>query len=170
MEKYPDPHRKTGLFMLAIAWILVFSGIYWFFDEWYQRQYNPNSSTALLANQSEVVLQQNRAGHYVVQGVINGTSVTFLVDTGATQVAISEALANQLGVRQGGNVSVQTANGTVAGFSTRLEMVRIGTIEVHDVSALVAPGLEDDTVLLGMSFLKHVEFTQRNGKLILKPL
>ena len=156
--------------MLAVAWLLVFSGIYWFFDNWYQRQYNPNSSAALLVSQGEVVLQRNRAGHYVAQGYINGTSVTFLVDTGATQVAISENLANVLGVRQGGNVSVQTANGTVAGFSTRLDMVRLGSIEVHDVSALVAPGLGDDTVLLGMSFLKHVEFTQRNGQLILKPL
>jgi len=170
MEKSPDPHRKTGLFMLAIAWLLVFSGIYWFFDDWYRRQYNPNSSAALLVNQAEVVLQRNRAGHYVAAGEINGINVTFLVDTGATQVALSEKFARQLGVRRGGNVSVQTANGTVAGFSTRLDMVRIGSIEVHDVSALVAPGIGDDTVLLGMSFLQHVEFTQRNGQLILKPL
>ncbi len=170
MEKMPDPHRKTGLLMLAIAWSLVFAGVYWFFDGWYQREYNPNSTAVLQASQSEVVLQRNRAGHYVAPGLINGSNVTFLVDTGATQVALSETLASQLGVQRGGSVLVQTANGTVTGYATRLDMVRIGSIEVHDVSALVTPGMENDTVLLGMSFLKYVEFTQRSGQLSLKPL
>lgn len=170
MENRPDPHRKTGTVMLVIAWLLVFSGIYWFFDNWYQRQDNPNTAAALQAHQEEVVLQRNRAGHYVAPGTINATSVTFLIDTGATQVALSESLASRLGVRRGGNVSVHTANGTATGYVTRLEKVRIGSIEVHDVSALVAPGMEGDIVLLGMSFLKQVEFTQRNGQLILKPL
>ena len=156
--------------MLAVAWLLVFAGIYWFFDGWYQGQYNPNPSSLLKSQQGEVVLQRNRAGYYVASGEINGAEVTFLLDTGATQVALSGHLANRLGLMRGVNVSIQTANGAVQGFATRLDVVRLGPIEVRNVSALVSDGIEDDTVLLGMSFLKHLEFTQRNGQLTLKPL
>lgn len=170
MDQQPNPHRKTGMLMLAIAWMLVFAGIFWFFDGWYQRQYNPNPHSVLQSQQGEVVLQRNRAGHYVADGEINGKTVTFLLDTGATQVALSSHLARGLGLKREMGVSVQTANGTVQGFATRLAVVRLGPIEVQNVSAVVTDGIEDDTVLLGMSFLKQLEFTQRNDQLILKPL
>lgn len=170
MDSHPNPHRRTGMAMLAIAWMLVFAGIYWFFDGWYLRQTNPNPHAVLQSQMGEVILQRNRAGHYVADGEINGKRVTFLLDTGATQVALSANLANQLGLRRGASVPVQTANGVTQGFVTRLDSVRLGFIEVHDVSALVSDGIDDGMVLLGMSFLKQLEFTQRNDQLILKPL
>lgn len=170
MASQPNPHRRTGMAMLAIAWLLVFAGIYWFFDGWYVRQTNPNPHAVLQSQTGQVILQRNRAGHYVAEGEINGKQVTFLLDTGATQVALSAHLANQLGLRRGASVPVQTANGMSQGFVTRLDSVRLGIIEVHDVSALVSEGIDDGIVLLGMSFLKQLEFTQRNDQLILKPL
>lgn len=155
--------------MLVLAWVLVFAGLYWFFSDWNERQFNPNVDHAVV-NGAELVLQRNRGGHYVAPGIINGEAVTFLLDTGATQVALPSSLAKKLALRRGPNVQIQTANGMVVGYQTRLVSVQLGPIEVRNVSALVTDGLGEDAVLLGMSFLKHVEFTQRGDRLILKSL
>ena len=170
MNDHPNPHRRSGVTMLVIAWLAVFAGIYWFFSDWTALQFNPNPHTALQSQQGEVRLQRNRAGHYVADGEINGNKVVFLLDTGATQVALSARLATRLGLQRGPSVSVQTANGEAIGYQTRLESVRLGSIEVRDVGALVTNGMGDETVLLGMTFLKQLEFTQRNGELVLKTL
>lgn len=168
MNEQENPHRRSGTFMLVVAWLIVFGGVYWFFSGWNEAQVNPNQAPQVV--NGELVLERNRGGHYVAPGSINGEAVSFLLDTGASQVALSSALANQLGLKRGPTVMVQTANGTVAGYQTRLESVRLGPIEVRNVAALVAPGLEADTVLLGMSFLKHLEFTQRGEQLTLRKL
>ena len=65
---------------------------------------------------------------------------------------------------------METANGVAVGFKTRLNSVRLGDIVVREVSAVFSDGMMDDTVLLGMSFLKHLEFSQRENRLILRPL
>ena len=97
--------------------------------------------------------------------------MTFLLDTGATAVALPAALARELGVRRGAAVTVQTANGPATGFETRLDSVRLGPIEMRDVAALVAGEMTgDNIVLLGMSFLKRVEFTQSGDRLVLRSL
>lgn len=155
--------------MLVLAWLLVFAGLYWFFNDWNERQLNPNIH-AVVSSGEDLILQRNRGGHYVAPGLINGERVTFLLDTGATQVALPASLARKLALRRGASVDIQTANGNVTGFQTRLSRVELGPIVIRDVSALVTDGLSDDTVLLGMSFLKHLEFTQRGDKLILRPL
>ena len=154
--------------MLAIAWLLIMGGVYWFFTGWEAREVNPNPARALNQQQGELTLVRNRAGHYVAEGEINGRRVTFLIDTGATWVALPLALGRELGLKRGAAVTLQTANGPAVGYQTRLERVRLGPLELHDVSAVMADGLDADAVLLGMSFLKRVEFTQRDGKLILK--
>ncbi|MGH8671152.1 MAG: retropepsin-like aspartic protease family protein [Burkholderiales bacterium] len=165
---HAEPHRRTGLAMLVVAWALVFAGIFWFFDGWYRAQYNPNPHPE--GASAQVVLERNRAGHYVAGGTINGERVTFLLDTGATDVALPKGLADRLKLRAGSAVSVVTANGTVVGYATRLDSVRLGALELRNVAAVVSPGLDEHTVLLGMSFLKKVEFTQRGEQLILRPL
>ena len=170
MNPDPNPHRSSGKIMLVIAWLLIFGGFYWYFSDWNARQNNPNTALVLNAQQGELTLVRNRAGHYVADGEINGRHVTFLLDTGATAVALPAALAREVGVKRGAAVTVQTANGPAAGYETRLDSVRLGPIEMHDVAAIVAAGMDEDTVLLGMSFLKRVEFTQRGDRLILRPL
>lgn len=156
------------MLMLTLAWLTLFGLAYWFFDDWEKRQANPNREPALERQTAEVVLVPNRAGQYVAEGEINGSRVVFLLDTGATQVALSTRLARRLGAPLGGAVTLRTANGTVTGYQTRLERVRLGPIEMQDVAALASAGIEDDTVLLGMSFLKRLEFTQSGDRLILR--
>jgi aspartyl protease family protein len=168
MNEDSNPHRRSGRIMLAIAWLLILGGFYWFFSGWDAHQNNPNTAQVLSGQRGELTLLRNRAGHYVAEGEINGRRVGFLLDTGATAGALPAALARELGVRRGAAVTVQTANGHAAGYETRLDSVRVGPIEMRDVAAIVANGMDTDTVLLGMSFLKRVEFSQSGDRLILR--
>ena len=170
MEEEADPHRRSRLTMAALAWLVIAVGFFWFFAHWDQQQHNPNPARVVDRQQGELVLKRNIAGHYVAAGEINGEAVTFLVDTGASQVALGQSLAKTLRLKQGMPLTLQTANGPVAGYQTRLDRVRIGPLEAREVRAVVTEGIRDDTVLLGMTFLKRVEFTQRGDTLVLKPL
>jgi aspartyl protease family protein len=163
-----NPHRRSGTMMLGIAWLVVLAGGWWYFDGWLERQNNPNRALQSEAG-GVVVLDRNRSGHYVASGEINGAPVTFLLDTGATDVALPTTLARRLGLKQGAPMTMITANGPTMGYQTRLDSVRLGSIVLHDVAASYSDGIEADTVLLGMSFLKRLDFTQREGKLILHP-
>jgi aspartyl protease family protein len=162
-----NPHRRSGVAMLWIAWLLLLGGGWWVADHWLAQQANPNQQPVITTN-GEVVLQRNRDGHYVADGEINGHKVTFMVDTGATSVALSSRLARVIDVKRGAAIQVDTANGLALGYQTRLNTVRLGDIVVHEVSAVFSDGMMDDTVLLGMSFLKHVEFSQRANQLTLR--
>ena len=164
-----NPHRRSGVAMLWIAWLLILGGGWWVADRWLGTQANPNQSPVVNAG-GAVVLERNRQGHYVADGEINGQKVTFLLDTGATSVALSTRMARELGLKHGASIQIETANGTTVGYQTRLNSVRLGDIVVHEVGAVFSDGMLDDTVLLGMSFLKHLEFTQRENKLILRAL
>ena len=168
MNQDSNPHGRSGKIMLAIAWLLILGGLYWYFSVWSARETNPNPARALNQQRGELTLERNRDGHYIAEGAINGRRTTFLLDTGATWVALPLALGNELGLKRGAVVTLQTANGASVGYQTRLDRVQLGPLEMRDVAAVMADGLDTDTVLLGMSFLKRVEFTQREGKLILR--
>lgn len=165
----PNPHRRSGMWMLGIAWLLILGGVWWLSAYWMSSRDNPNQRVAVRGD-GTVVLARNRDGHYVANGEINGHPVTFLVDTGASDVALSTSLAQALGLKRGAAVTFATANGISSGFETRLDSVHLGAIVVHDVRASFADGMLPDQVLLGMSFLKHLEFTQRGDELILRPM
>lgn len=82
--------------------------------------------------------------------------------------AIPAALAQRLGLPRGAPISLHTANGTSTGYRTRLTSLQLGDILLSDVRALIAPGMHGEEVLLGMSALKQLEFTQRDGTLLLR--
>ena len=158
--------------MLLFAWVGGLALLTLLFQDVLESRFNPNAKP--LEQQTgdgrqEVVLERNSKGHYVANGAINGRGVTFLLDTGATDVALPEALAERLRLpRQGGGLT-QTANGTVAVWQTTLETVRLGGITLHDVRASIVPSMQaGDPVLLGMSFLRQLEFTQRDARLTLR--
>ncbi|WP_313222422.1 retropepsin-like aspartic protease family protein [Stutzerimonas nitrititolerans] len=162
--------RRAGRVMLVLAWgagILLATR---FFADWEESRYNPNQQpvSVVQGDQIEVLLEGNAQGHFVADGRINGKPVTFLLDTGATDVAIPAELAEELGLSRGAPVNLLTANGQTTGFRTRLESLAIGEIVLRDVRAIVAPGFGGDQILLGMSALKQLEFTQRAGTLVLR--
>lgn len=152
---------------MFIAWGLAIAMLVWFFEDQLQEQFNPNSQIESQKNGSEVtiVLEQNRMGHYVAQGKINEQSVTFLLDTGATLVAVPEGLASQLGLRKGRQGMSQTANGRVITYRTEIDTLALGDIRLHNVDASITPGMDGKVILLGMSALKEFELTQKNDTL-----
>ena len=114
-----------------------------------------------------IVLEQDRSGHYRAQGEINGQAVSFLVDTGATDVAVSEQAARALGLEFGPRTMVMTAAGPAAAWKTRIERVRVGSLERKNVRATITPGLGSQA-LLGMSFLRHFSIRQQGARLVIE--
>ncbi|KAF1057380.1 MAG: hypothetical protein GAK45_02457 [Pseudomonas citronellolis] len=153
-----------------LAWLVGMGLATHYFGLFEARQHNPNQQVQSTRSDGyvEVRLLGNRQGHYVLDGRIDGETVTFLIDTGATQVAVPQALARKLGLRLGAPVSVDTANGRAQGWRTRLASLSLGDIQLHDVPALIAPGMEGDEVLLGMSALRQLDFSQQDGTLVLR--
>lgn len=160
---------RLGKGMIYAAWILALALLSWLFSAWLDARQNPNRSVQTLVSGDKqiVTLVRNPYGHYRASGYINNREVEFMVDTGATTVAVPASLEAQLGLQRGVPIEVRTANGTVRAFLTRLDSVRLGTIELHDVKATINPSLDGNEILLGMSFLKQLEFTQRGDSLIL---
>lgn len=163
--------KRMGTAMQALAWLVLLGLGVFFFGDLLDKQYNPNQSVQTRYAQEgvrEVMLQRNKFGHYVTAGKINGMAVTFMVDTGATGVAIPQAVANDLGLPRGRAFRTQTANGVSTSYAANLALVSVGGIELQDVQAGITPGLKTEQILLGMSFLKHIEFSQRGDTLILR--
>lgn len=152
---------KQTLFF-TVLWLLLASVIYFLVEN----IQNPNKAYRL-GEASTVVLQRGLDGHYRSEAFINGKKVDVLVDTGATGVAISQQLADQLGLKSVTAIGVNTANGGSVGYIVRLRSVKIGGIEESNVSAMIAPNLEGD-VLLGMSFLGRLDVRLFKGEMTLK--
>jgi aspartyl protease family protein len=166
---------NIGKAFIWIAWILALGVLVFIFQETLEHQWNPNKDPDIfLSNtgRAEVHLEQNRQGHYIVQGKINDQKVTFLLDTGATQVSIPAHIAQQLDlqVKKGSNNRhrVNTANGAITVYQTSLEQLSIGNIFLYNVAAHINPAMKSDEILLGMSALKRVEFSQTGKQLILR--
>ena len=164
------PGRRAGRLLMILAWAAALFLATRYFGDWEDRQRNPNAQVQSSHGQGfiEVRLLGNGQGHFVADGAINGQVVHFMLDTGATDVAVPETLAGKLGLTRGSPVVLSTANGRAAGYSTRLADLQLGDIHLQNVRAVVIPGLDDDTVLLGMSALKQLEFTQRGGTMLLR--
>jgi aspartyl protease family protein len=166
-----EPTQKMGTGMIVAAWVIIIAMLTLMFSGFLENKYNPNQSVQTQHNsagQREVILQRGRHGHYVATGAINGYTVTFLLDTGATDVAIPERVSKRIGLTRGMPMQVSTANGTITVYGTRLDTVSLGLIEMQNVRANINPYMNGDEVLLGMSFLKHLELVQKGDILILR--
>ncbi len=130
--------------------------------------YQTPSSKILSDLNTEVTVKADTLGHYIFKGQINGKDVYFLFDTGATTVAIPPKIAQKLGVSRGAQYYSHTANGKALSYSTLLREVKVGDITMRDVQGSIATGMTGNYILLGMSFLRHVEITQFKGTLKLR--
>lgn len=118
---------------------------------------------------NSIVLPVTSGGHFVAQGTINGKPAQFLVDTGATSVALGVREARRLGIayESGRRGRTSTANGVVETWQVRLASLRIGDVEVFDVEASVLPA-ELPVVLLGNSFLNRFQLRRDPDQLVLE--
>jgi len=163
--------NKIGKIFVWFAWIIALALLALFFQGAIDEQWNPNSTPEIRLTDNglaEVVLQQNRQGHYVTKGTINGVTVTFMLDTGATQVSIPAHIADELQLQSTGNYFVQTANGRIKVYETKLDQLSIGNIFLYNVAAHINPSMKSNEILLGMSALSQVEFRQTGKQLTLR--
>lgn len=119
----------------------------------------------------QLSIARGQGGHYWVAGSINGQSVQFLVDTGATSVAINEIQARRLGIDyrvDGKPIVVSTTGGTAKAWRVYLNSVKVGAIDVLGVDAVVVEGGSPSDALLGMSFLSRVSWREDQGVLKLE--
>lgn len=149
--------------MFIITWIIVFTLLLFLFNQWETSQ-----SRAVVVSKggsSQIIIEADRQGHYQFEGSINQHKVKFMVDTGASDVAIPQKLASELGLVKYYPIGIKTANGQATGYLTRLNSLSIGPIHLTNVRAVIMPGDGTDTVLLGMNVLAGLEMKHKDNKL-----
>jgi aspartyl protease family protein len=149
---------------VSLIWLLLAGGLFYFFDA----KVHPNTADKL-GSATEVKLARDLSGHYRAEAFINGVKTTVLVDTGATDVAISRKFAEQLGIQSNQAIRTQTANGATVGYMIRLKSVKLGGIEASNVAATIAPSLSTDA-LLGMSFLNRMDVRLYQGTMTIRAI
>jgi aspartyl protease family protein len=116
-----------------------------------------------------VLIRKNDNLQYITTAAINGRSTRVLIDTGANMVAISATTAKSLGLKYEHGIPslVTTASGTINAYQIMLDSVDVSGIRVNQVRASILEGSYPELVLLGTSFLQHVEMSEKNGILML---
>ena len=155
--------KMRGASLLYLLLWLALAGALWYLVE---RIQHPNTLEQL-GNAQQVQLKRGPDGHYSAEALINGERVRVLVDTGATGVAISQHVADRLGLKSQQAIRTQTANGDAVAYLVRLKTVQLGGIIAHDVSATIAPGPQGDA-LLGMSFLGRMDVRLYKGMMTIR--
>jgi aspartyl protease family protein len=123
------------------------------------------------AGSRSVTLQDDGRGHFLVQARVDGRWIDFLVDTGASLIALRESSAAKLGVHPSArdySIAMQTANGVGKAARIQLNSVEVNGITVRNVEAFVIPDEQLSINLLGMSFLSRVKFSHDRGRLVLE--
>ena len=169
-DRKEDNSQRYGRGMTYGAWLAIFLGLYLFYGERLEQIINPNPAPQSLLNadgEIEVTLLRNRLGHYLANGKINGQRVEFLLDTGASDVNIPKKTAQRLGLKGGYPTYARTANGTITVYNIQLDSVELGDIKLNRLEGSINPSMEGHQVLLGMSFLKELDFRQSDNKLVL---
>lgn len=159
--------RRSTLVLLAF-WLGLAAALYWGFSWWEDRQRTALEPYALTSG--ELVIPRQRDGHFYVRGEINHQPVMFLIDTGASSVAISDAVARAAQLPQGRRITVGTAAGPRAARLVHGVPVKAGTLVHNDTS--VSVGLDigaPDGALLGQSFLRHFDVQILSDRMLLRP-
>jgi aspartyl protease family protein len=130
------------------------------------------AATVAQAGIRSLSIPRDARGHFQTDGRIDGQRIEFMVDTGASVVALNEKSAASFGLRPSRgdyNATVSTANGTIKAARTRIAMIDLGGLIVRDVDAMVLPDEALSENLLGLSFLSKLKrFEYANGKLVLE--
>ncbi|SFU84365.1 aspartyl protease family protein [Polaromonas sp. YR568] len=129
---------------------------------------NSGGSTASAGRGTRITITESGGGHFMTAGQINGKAVQFMVDTGATSIAMGASDAERAGIKyqDGQPVRMSTANGTTTGYRIKLNSVRVGDVEVFDVDAVVIPQ-PMPFLLLGNSFLSRFQMKRENNLMTL---
>ncbi len=114
-----------------------------------------------------ITIQRDYDSHFRIKGSINGIPVTFLVDTGATSIAVPDSVARRAELTRGEEIASSTANGIAISYFTRIQSLKLGDVEFSNVNAVITPGIASGEVLLGMNLLKKLTIKQDQSTMIL---
>jgi aspartyl protease family protein len=158
---------RLGAFAIAAVWLAVAALLYLVFERMEQNRQASLKPYAL--SSGDLVIPRQRDGHFHVEGEVNRQPVRFLVDTGASHVSVSQALATQAGLHAGQSITLHTANGQRPGQLVRSVPVRAGHLVLNDTSVTVGlSGLQPTQALLGQAFLKHFDVEIRRDEMVLR--
>ena len=115
------------------------------------------------------IIKGDANGMYLTKGQINGKTVEFLIDTGATYVSMSSDLAKQLKIKyeKGNKIQLETAKGMSIAYEIKLKKVKVGDIELYNILGVVSDDMPNIT-LLGMSFLRKLDMKRKGKTMILE--
>ena len=153
-DSEPEPGKnpmRLGRYMIIVAWLLLLGLLTLLFDNWLEREANPNrvlSISETASGEKRISLKRNRAGHYLVPGLLNGVQVTFIVDTGATRVAVPLDIAEEAGLVKGVRGQSMTASGVADTWLTQVDRLRVGPFEMASVPAVIIPEMPGDQCCL----------------------
>lgn len=159
-----QPKSQTILFILF--WIGLFSVLVYGFNRWHADRRGGVIEQSVKGGVQTLVLEAGADHHFRLKGKINQQVVSFMIDTGASKVAVPEDIAASAGLDKQYPINIRTANGMATGFLTWIKSLKIGTISLNNVSAVIIKD-KGDEVLLGMSALKKLEMRQTKGRLYL---
>lgn len=150
-----------------LKWVFWVAGCFGFLVWFSQLDFVHQTPESSVTNSgiASVRLKQNPQGHYLTKGEINGHPVKFLVDTGATSVAIPTHVAERIGLKKGQQRRAMTAGGITVVHATRLDSVSLGDITLSRVEGSITSDMPGDQILLGMTFLKKLNINQNDGVL-----
>lgn len=153
------PHTLKIATVWLVIGVVVFLGFRYFEHE--------RQRTSFQVTQGGVIeIRRGPDGHYHWPGTINGRAVDFLIDTGATSTAMSQAMARELSLEAQQRVRSQTAGGVVTGELVRADVVLQGGVRIERLAIVALAGL-DDRPLLGMDVMGRLRWQQRDGVLTL---
>ena len=162
--KNPASLMRWGALGILAFWLAVMAGLYVAMD--YVRQ----PRAAVQAADGALVIPRGSDGHFRVAGSVNGQPVRFMVDTGASLIAVTDALAQQAGLEGGQVTQFRTANGVRPGRVVAAPSVAVGGFVVSGLR--VGTGYTGETVgdaLLGQNFLQHFEVQIQRDRMVLRP-
>ncbi len=158
---------RFGALAIAAVWLAVAGALYLVFERMEQNRQASLKPYSL--SSGDLVIPRQRDGHFHVAGEVNRQPVTFLVDTGASHVSVSQELAQQAGLPAGQNITLHTANGQRLGQLVRGVPVRAGHLVLNDTSITVGlNGMQPAQALLGQAFLKHFDVEIRRDEMVLR--
>jgi aspartyl protease family protein len=158
-----NQYAQSGRIMFIIMWVFFFFLLFIFFH-----YYESSGKNTYQIQNGVLTVKPDRSGHYRIEGTINDENVEFIIDTGATLVAVPKSLANRLGIKGHYPILLQTANGNISGSLTRIKKLTFANFKLYNVKAVIMPGGDDKMVLLGMNVLSQFNLSQQNNRLIIK--
>lgn len=155
---------RVGTLGILAFWLVIMAGLY------FAMQYTMQPKAVTVTADGAVVIPRHHDGHFRVAGSVNGVPVMFLVDTGASLVGVTDALARQAGLQGGDPITFQTANGPRQGSVIASDSVTVRSLAVSGLRVGTGyTGRSDDEALLGQNFLRHFDVEMGRDRMVLRP-